>query len=63
MFPTTFPTQENIILSSDFPRISSDLLGPLGTDVFLHHLSIFTRDGLVVFNTQRFPLLSPPSDV
>ena len=31
MFPTTFPTQENIILSSDFPRASSDFLGPLGT--------------------------------
>jgi hypothetical protein len=31
MFPTTFPTHENIILSSDFPHTSLDFWGPLGT--------------------------------
>src|SRR6266702_4053209 len=36
MFPTTFPTQENILLSSDFRRTSSDFLGLLGIDVYLH---------------------------
>ena len=46
VFPTPFPTQENIILSSGFPRISSDSLGPLGIDA-LFHLSLFTRDGLL----------------
>ena len=31
MFPTTFPTLENISSSSDSPRTSSDFLGELGT--------------------------------
>jgi hypothetical protein len=51
MFPTTFPTQENIISPSDSPRTSSDFLGQLGTlrkaPTHLQEIAIAMREFLM----------------
>jgi hypothetical protein len=48
MFPTTFPTQENIISSSDSPRTSSDFLGHRGkASTHLQDIAIAVREFLM----------------